>query len=324
MLHLYSKDNPRRVVNWRYERARSIGEGGHPLSRRYDDDWVHRAVRFRQAFAACDTEIDHAVCAHRYRDIYWAHDIWYTANPDTGNPFKSELESRLLAEDTAENIALRLATTVPVVTAYERLFFNIEERRHNRGYLVHQVLGPAIYLGLQEQDYDIVWKLFALAGGPVALDLMIDGFIGGSRPGNPADLTAWLSDMTQDTIRRKALLAATLVRVNNFNAIPLIDGFLKLLEIERQAGRGPAGSEALLNNVDMMLKSLPIRVGGRVTHVDVPELDRYDDQEAELRSEEMLAVGLGQDIPARRMLERFAFPPPPGRPGEMTTLTEGP
>ena len=34
MLHIYSVENPRRPVNWRWERARAIAEGGHPLSRR--------------------------------------------------------------------------------------------------------------------------------------------------------------------------------------------------------------------------------------------------------------------------------------------------
>jgi hypothetical protein len=325
MIHLYSPDNPRRPVNWRYERARSIGEGGHPLSRRHDDEWVHRAWKFRQAFAACGNEVDHAILAHRAGDIYWAHDIWYTdhTNQEGGNPFKSEIEARLLAADSRENIATRLATRPSVVDAYERVFFNIEERRVNRGYLVHQVIGPSIYMGFQEQDYDVVWKLFALMGGPVVLDMMIDGFVGAGRPSNPSELTSFLIDTTQTAIRRKAMLAATKIKINTYNAVELVINFLKLLEIERAAGRGAAGSEALLDNVDMMLKALPIQVGSRVTHVDVPELDLYDNRGAELRCEEVVAVGLGQDVPARTVLDKYAYPPPPERPIEALQLTEG-
>lgn len=323
MLHLYSADNPRRPVNWRYERARSIGEGGQPLSRKYDDQWVHKAWRFRQAFEACDGEVDHAVLARKSPDIYWAHDIWYSSSPDAGNPVKSELEARLLAADDYDNIALRLATKPSVIEAYERVFFNIEERRQNRGYIVHQVMGPSIYLGLQEQEIDILWKLVAAMGGPIALDMMIDGFVGSTHPTNSSDLGAWLSDATQNAIRRKALLAAMTIRINNYNAVEMIGNFLKMMEIERAAGRGGAGSEALLNNVDMMLKALPIQVGGRVTHVDVPELDRYDNQAAELRYEELVAVGVGQSIPAGSYLANYAFPPPPERPAEALQLTEG-
>jgi hypothetical protein len=323
MIHLFSADNPRRPVNWRYERARSIVEGGVPLSRKYDDGWVHRAMRFRQAFEACDTEVDHAVCAQKYRDIYWAHDIRYTSDLEVGNPFKSEIEARLLAADSHQNIAQRLATSAAVVQAYERLFFNVEERRQNQGYIIHQVLGPAVYLGVQEQEYDTLWKLVAIMGGPVALDMMIDGFVGTSRPTNPADIVSWLTESTQNAIRRKALVAALTIRVNNYNATELIVGFLKLLEIEKAAGRGGSGAETLLNNVDMMLKALPIQVGGRVTHVDVPQLDQYDNLNAELRCEEMVAIGIDRDIPARRLLEQYAYPPPPGRAADFFPHPEG-
>jgi hypothetical protein len=322
MLHLYSEANPRRPVNWRYERARSIIEGGPPLSRKYDDAWVARAVKFRQEYNYCEGEMDHALLAMKYPDVYWAHDIWYnTINPDGANPFKSEMEARILSADTYGNVATRLATTMDVVTAYEKLFFNIEERRHNRGYIAHQVMGPAIYLGIQETDFDILWKLLGYMGGPVVLDMMIDGFVGAGRPTTTAELAAFLSDATQNAIRRKALLAATTIRLNNYNAVEMIGGFIKLLEIERALGRG-ASTEALLGNVDMMLKALPIRVGEGVV-TDVPALDRYDSGRVELRYEEVVAVGLGRDIPADAVLERYAFPPPPERPAGTFQLTEG-
>jgi hypothetical protein len=323
MLHTYFAANPRRPVHWRWERARSIAEGGPALSRRFDDEWVNKAYRFRLAYQACETEADHATLAMRAPDLYWAHDIWYNTSSDGGNPFKSEMEARLLAQDTRINTARRLATTEETVHAYERVFFNIEERHYNHGYLLHQVIGPSVQLGLAEQDYDSIWKLFALFGGPHVLDMMIDTFTNPSRPQTGAEVVSFVADCTQNAIRRKAMLAAHTIRVNNYSAIEMIAAFVKLLEVERMSGRGAAGIEAVLDNVDMMLRSLPVQVGGRVRHLDVPALDKYDGGGVELRAEEMVAVGLGQGIPADAVLEYYAFPPPPPRPEGTPALTEG-
>jgi hypothetical protein len=177
-------------------------------------------------------------------------------------------------------------------------------------------MGPAVYLGLHEQEYDVVWKLFAVMGGPLVLDLVIDTFAGASRPADPADLIGFLIDATELAIRRKSLIAAHTVRVNNFTAIELIAQFLKLMEIERMAGRGPAGSQVLLDSIGMMLKSLPIQVGGRPCGANPTMLDVYNESGAELRHEELLAVGLGREIPVQAVLERYAYPPPPVQPEE--------
>ena len=89
-----------------------------------------------------------AELSERHPIIYWAYDIWYTRD-DSGNPVRSEVEARLLADDQIENIARRVATEVEIIEAYERLFFNVRERLADRGYLMHCVLGPAVHLGFQ-------------------------------------------------------------------------------------------------------------------------------------------------------------------------------
>jgi hypothetical protein len=182
MLQTYSPKNPRRPVDWRWQRAALAASGEYPLSRRRDGDvWVARATKFIREHENCETELDMAELAERHPVIYWAYDIWYTRD-DTGNPVRSEVEARLLADDQIANIARRVATEVEIIEAYERLFFNVRERLADRGYLMHCVLGPAVHLGFQSNEYDLTWKLFALLGGPLAVDLMIDQSVGHARP----------------------------------------------------------------------------------------------------------------------------------------------
>ena len=129
-----------------------------------------------------------------------------------------------------------MATEVEIIEAYERLFFNVRERLANRGYLMHCVLGPAVHLGFQSSEYDLIWKLFAFLGGPLAVDLMIDQSVGHARPDRAGDLKYFVADVAQNDLRRVAMLALKTLRINNFNAMEIIDKFLKLVELERTGG----------------------------------------------------------------------------------------
>jgi hypothetical protein len=309
MLQTYSPKNPRRPVNWRWQRASLAANGDYPLSRRRDGDlWVARAAKFIREQESCNTELDLAYLSERNPTIFWAYDIWYTQN-ESGNPVRSEVEARLLADDQLANIARRVATEVEVIEAYERLFFNVRERLADRGYLMHCVLGPAVHRGFQASEYDLMWKLFALLGGPLAVDLMVDQSVGHARPDRASDLKYFVADVAQNDLRRVAMLALKTLRINNFNAMEIIDKFLKLVELERAGGTGAGiAAEAVKQNVDAMLTSLPFTVGQRSAHADAAPLDRYDDLPAELRYEEVMAISAGQAIPAQDMLELLAFP----------------
>ena len=262
MIQTYSQRTRRRPVDWRWQCAALAASGEYPLSRRRDGDvWVARATKFIREHENCETELDMAELAERHPVIYWAYDIWYTQN-ESGNPVRSEVEARLLADDQIENIARRVATEVEVIEAYERLFFNVRERLADRGYLMHCVLGPAVHLGFQATEYDLIWKLFALLGratgrGPD------DRPVGGSCPSGSRQRPEVLRrGRRQNDLRRVAMLALKTFRINNFNAMEIIDKFLKLVELERTGGAGGGiATEAVKQNVHAMLVSLPFTVG---------------------------------------------------------------
>jgi hypothetical protein len=312
--HLYSPSNPRRPIDWRWQRAMLAASGEAPLARRGGDRWVARAMAFQLELEAATQAGDLAELVERESAIFWAHDIWSAgAGEYQGNPFRSELEARLLASDQFRNIADRLNMTTQSVEAYERLFFNVIDRRLNRGYLVHQVLGPAVHTGFQVQDYDLVWKLMALLGGPLAVDLMVDHSVGHAYPERHGELKHFVADITTNDLRRSAMMALKTLRINNFNAMEVVDKFLKLLEIERTTSGGSGGvqSESLKQSLQAAMVSMPFSVGKSPLPVDSPGLAQYDTQGTELRIEELMAVLVGQDFPASRLAGQLVFPPPP-------------
>jgi hypothetical protein len=162
---------------------------------------VGRITRFIKEQAAAKTELDLDELVERHPILYWAYDLWYTRT-DGGNPVRSEIEARLLADDDHRNIARRVRTEAEVIDVYERVFFNVSDCLDNRGYLLHCVLGPAVHLGFQASEYDLIWKLFALLGGPLAVDLMIDQSVGHARPERAGDLKYFVADIAQNDLCR--------------------------------------------------------------------------------------------------------------------------
>lgn len=55
-LNVYHPDNPRRPVNWRWERAKLALQQG--FSRKRDDAWICKAARFKRDHANCRHDLD--------------------------------------------------------------------------------------------------------------------------------------------------------------------------------------------------------------------------------------------------------------------------
>ena len=85
-----------------------------------------------------------------------------------GSPLKSAIESRLLARDDWDRIARRARMKTQMLEAYEAVFFNVRPELDNEDYVLHQVMGPALHLGIHEQEYDFIWKMIGFKGGPAA------------------------------------------------------------------------------------------------------------------------------------------------------------
>src|SRR5947209_388043 len=103
--NIYHQDNPRRPVDWRWQRARIALQKG--VSRRRDDPWICEAARFKRDFDNCRSDTDWYVLADRYPDLYWAHDLALNGGHGGGDSLRSEVEARILAREPFAAIARR-------------------------------------------------------------------------------------------------------------------------------------------------------------------------------------------------------------------------
>ena len=167
----FSAANPRRPVDWRWQRAGRLLELGLRWSRRRDDGPTRMAKEYRAGLRRCRAAADRRRLERKMPAVAGAIAI-AEGEPTT----RWAVEARLLAGEPIDDIARKTALTPRAVATFEELFFNVRDRLENRGYLIHIAVG--LYPTPREPDPGLVWRLFGLLGGPVVLDALIDGDYG--------------------------------------------------------------------------------------------------------------------------------------------------
>jgi hypothetical protein len=105
-------------------------------------------------------------------------------------------------------IAEKCGLTAEVVTAFHNSFFDVRDRRHAEGYVLHQVIGPKAHAGLTEADVDVILKLYAYAGGPLVVDALVSYYLD---PPTLPDRPELLGAAELQELRSKLLLKASIL-----------------------------------------------------------------------------------------------------------------
>jgi hypothetical protein len=303
-------DNPFRTPQWRWERAGTVLEGGPALSRKRDDAATGRAVRFRRHLQGASSPADFALLCEADAGLYWAHRLWSRRDDDLGRMAAHAIEARTLALQEPAAIARRLRIPAEAVVAYEEIFFDCRQAAADRcdDWILFNVLGQAVYRGLRAREYDLLWKLYGYHYGEHVLDALIRMAIEPARPDDPAGVQAAFADDTKGVLRIRATVAARTLTINDFTALPLLEHYRGWVEMERQGELSGGAQAGIMNNIHVMMTSLPFSVGKK-DDSRVPGLPAYDEAAAELRGDELLVLAAGGEAPTLARMEALAFPP---------------
>lgn len=315
-----SFQNPMRKPHWRWERAKGTMVGQQPPAGRTRDGlagykWINRALaymRAKQQYTALG-RLDQL--ATRFPDVFWAEWIY---ERDT-HPLRWELEARLLSRSTDDQIALQCGVTAPTVKAFEALFFNVRDKLHHSGYIVHTVMGESVHRGLAERDYDLLWKMYAYAHGPHMLTSLITKFVNPIWCNTPDEVNSAIHDDTIATLKLKSSLAAKTVQVNGGTQIELLQIYTKFVEIEQLSDSAGKAQSQILDHINVMFSVMPLSIGGRDPRSGQQRIAgpaaTFDATAVELSYEESVKVAIGQQLPHADMLRQLDFPqagsPPP-------------
>lgn len=302
------KNSPRRAPNWRWQRAVQIDAGGPKATRALDGEdgfaFIRRALRFKRHLDRASAD-HNALCAliHRDADLFWAHDMWAADKA----PTRWAVEARILAGETDEEIAAKIGTDPGVIAVYANVFFDVREKMQHTDYVVNVIMADAVTRGLQERHYDLLWKLLGFQGGPHVLNAVINRFTPVNKPDAAEGVSGFFQDFAIATMKYKAALAALTVQANTHTQLPLIDSFVKYVEIERTTENSTKAQATIVENIGAMLTALPFRVGTKLDSEAI-KMVPFDSGAAELNNAEMMVIASGGKLSDQQAIEQLNFP----------------
>ena len=312
-----ARTNPNRPPDWVWQRAQEIRERRGPRASRNRDTttgfkWIRHMVGFMNELDAAVDDNAIQLLSEREADTFWAH--WIYTRPETES-HRYMIESHILAREDDFAIGYRCGMPPGVIATYENVFFNVREKLHHRGYVINTVLGAAIHRGLQDRDYDLLWKLYGYFLGPHVVDALQSKFASPAWCGTVDGVGSALMDDAISTLKLKAAVAAKTVPVNQQTQIALMEQFTKFVEVERTTDSAGKAQEQILDHIHAMMAALPFNVGGRDPRegdalIDRGPMTRFEQSAVELTYEETMRVSVRQPIANEETLLKLAFPEP--------------
>lgn len=300
---LISEHDPFRPIDWRYRRAEWLRTSGRHVRKDRECPYIALAKKFLAAKERCDSDIDEERLAKRMPGIYFAYRIFN--RHDTNDRYV--IEARILANQDQRVIAKRQNTTPEVIFWFEKLFFDVRDKLDCRDYVINRVLGPSAHRGISERDFDILLKLYALIGGPLVVDALIEMDQGdNNKPGDKREVSAFFCKDSADTTKRKAAIAARTLPINTHTQLLIIEAHHRLLDIERQQETSSDTGNLLINNIHATLKAVPFHT---TENYEAPGVvKKYEKLNVELRADELITAGVGIDPGIDEDLKLYRFP----------------
>jgi hypothetical protein len=276
------------------------------VSKALTDTYIADAFRFQGQLAKCADDIDRWSLMESHPDLYSAYLIYKRGDDEDKHPLRYAVEARLLAGQAASEIMELAGLSLDTVVLYEKLFFDVTSRLKHTDYIMTTVIGPSVHAGLSDRDYDLLWKLFGYLYGPAVLDAFISTTSRKFRPETLNEVDVALADDARSALQRKVAVVARTFVVNPFSQSELLNIYARFLEVEKETNSGKA-QDVIMQNIQVMLNNLPWKAGADEV-ASTAQIGHYDDSAAELRTEELLNVSVGNKLKIQHDTEGMKFP----------------
>jgi hypothetical protein len=327
----FQRFNPFCHSEWRWERVLELCDRlptpGRPTHR--DDDVVRVARNFLLRFRA-RTATERTELFWENPGLFYAYQIHENSTDAPDIPFV--LQARILADQAWPEISEEMRLSEETIDWYEKLFFNVKDKLKNHDWIIRNVLVPATMRNFgsigsgrkKKRDteespwtdpvyavpfYDATIKMFAYFGGPLALDIALSGFRRGYRLDSRDNSNKYLDDCFRTAIKKRSAQAAQVFEVNKWNVMELFQVNTQIIALEQQAENEQQIRAGVETHVQRMMENLKLTVGDKDRPAEGP-LGGFDDSAVELRDDEMLMVGAGQESAALEGLKLESLPPP--------------
>jgi hypothetical protein len=290
----------------------------------HDDEWVQGFRKFFARYRKADTSGNRKTLRALETSnpgLYYAHQIHIRAFEHPEEAFM--LRCRILSGQTDETIAADRHTLPETIQWYEKIYFNVRDRINAQDWIVREVLYPVIveaetngklntdqdtYVPARRElveplfDPRIMW--FSYFFGAIAVDFAMTGFFRNARPKSQEDIGNALESFVRNALGRVSAMGVHAVPINKYNVTEILAVFGQFLSIAKADSDEEQKQSMLEKSVNAMLTDMPWAVGDRgALLVANTAVEQFDNSPVELRSDQLLQLSAGEDIPAADLAE---------------------
>lgn len=306
MLHtqIYDRLNPLRPVDWRHRRACQLLDRNQQAARWMEDQETRKIFRFLRRRRLCRTDRDRVDLIQGMPEVSGAFEI----HEHQDSAMRSGVEARILAGQSAKEIAERTGVTWRTLEFYAAAFFDVEDRLHARDFIFNHVISASRMRKVAHAERDANWKYFAYVGGPDLLESIMYGAPLADGRISRHDLAKSLAENT-DVIARHGV--AEKLKSSAPKDLQLAGQLQRLCG---KTGVASAEEEGQLDeyhqSVAALMEGLPLRVcRPGISDDDIPEeLKKFEEKGISLRANELLLYGLNGSLPNAEALFSAKFP----------------
>jgi len=210
----YEQYNPMRSLNWRWGRAMWLVGKGRQFRQDRDDELTGLAVGYLRDRVRCRTDRQFRNLSRRHPDLHAALRLHKNGGLD-----RWEVEARLLARQSSQEIGRLTDLPIATVDAFESLFFNVRDRFDARCFILKAAIGHIGQVGHIKDDRAVFLRSIGYFGGPIVLDTVLKhlGAIADT-PGEQSGSSATEPDLTR---RIRLLMAAMALEFDGRTALNL-------------------------------------------------------------------------------------------------------
>lgn len=302
----YRETNALRVPDWRWQAATWLLD--NDVTRSGPDARSLNALKkYAARLRAANTPSSLEEIYRSDMDMFEAYQLYKSAGQNQNARW--EVEARLLAGQTAQEITTKLDYTPRVIDLYAKNFFDVSSRLDKPGSITHAVIKPSAAKGISEREPDVLWKMFGYWCGTVFLDLLIYRFNSPMKPTTPQEIAAFIKDDIREQLQLKTLIAIRSMPINWQTQTEVLNLYLRLVELEKDVGDGADGQEAMKQGIQSLLESLPwTRSAAKAKQHGL--IDPLETNGISLRAHELLQSASGDLSPAEIDVIKSAKYPP--------------
>lgn len=188
--------DPHATPCWRWETAQQLANDPRQITQS-DDPLIQEAATYLRT----DNELRYPAI-HATREIYEADGLE-----------RAEIEARILAGQSDAEISKRCVHPPQLIGVYHDLFLWVRPYLRT-DWVITKTVGMGRHVGFKDDELRQVWARYALAGGPILIEEVIDSFRRNARSKDPPRLSVYLREDAEIRPELQADVAGVVIPVS--------------------------------------------------------------------------------------------------------------